>query len=114
MDDGSRLCVADEEAVQEGHEHLSRVRDHHHLGLGQGALHVVEMEDLVVGDEAHLDGRALRTLLSERGVGGTGRKCRETVNVDDIKRIIYDNYKRSNTTTAKKYFLPSSDSSLLL
>lgn len=66
-DDGSRLLVVDEEAIEQRDKHLSRVRDHHHLGLGQSALHVVEVEDLVVGDKAHLNRRALHTFLSGEG-----------------------------------------------
>lgn len=68
-DDGLGLLVADEEAVEQRHKHLGRVGDHHHLRLGQSALHVVEVEDLVVGDKADLNGRALGTVLS--GEGGT-------------------------------------------
>lgn len=62
-DDGPGLLVADQEAVLQRDEHLRRVRHHHHLRLRQGALHVVEVEDLVVGDEAHLDGGSVRAVL---------------------------------------------------
>lgn len=65
VDDSLRLLVVDQEAVKKRDEHLGRVRHHHHLRLGQRTLHVVEVEDLVVGDEAHLDGRVLGTVLSE-------------------------------------------------
>lgn len=65
VDDSLRLLVVDQEAVKQRDEHLSRVRHHHHLRLGQCTLHVVEVEDLVVGDEAHLDGRGLHTVRSE-------------------------------------------------
>lgn len=57
------VLVAHEEAVEQGHEHLRGVRHHHHLRLGQGALHVVEVEDLVVGDETHFHGGAVCALL---------------------------------------------------
>lgn len=63
VDDGSGVLVVDEEAVEQRDEHLSCVWHHHHLRLGQSALHVVEVKHLVVGDKAHLDGRALRIFL---------------------------------------------------
>lgn len=65
VDDSLRLLVVDQEAVKQRDEHLSRVRHHHHLRLCQCTLHVVEVKDLVVGDEAHLDGRVLHAVLSE-------------------------------------------------
>lgn len=67
VDDNLRLVVVDQEAVKQRDEHLSRVRHHHHLRLRQCALHVVEVKDLVVGDEANLNGRVLRTVLSKGG-----------------------------------------------
>lgn len=69
VDDSLRLPVVDQEAVEQRDKHLGRVRHHHHLRLRQCTLHVVEVKDLVVGDEAHLDGRVLRTVLP---VGGGG------------------------------------------
>jgi len=56
VDDRPRLLEVDEESIEKRYKHLSHIRDNHHLRLGQSTLHIIEVQDLVVGDKAHFDG----------------------------------------------------------
>lgn len=59
------LFDVNQEAVQERDEHVRHVGDHQHLRLRQAGLHVVEVQHLVVGDEAHPDRRVRLGVLPE-------------------------------------------------
>ena len=54
-DDGPRLIDIDQEAIQQWHKHVTHIRYNHHLWLGQWALHIVEVEHLIIGDKANSD-----------------------------------------------------------
>ncbi len=66
VDDSSRLLEVDEESVEKWYKHLSHIRHHHHLRLGQSALHIIEVQDLIIGDKTHSDSRSLCSLLSSK------------------------------------------------
>ncbi|KAL0187763.1 hypothetical protein M9458_014862, partial [Cirrhinus mrigala] len=51
------LLEVDEESIEKWYKHLSHIRDHHHLRLGQSALHIIEVQDLIIRDKTHFDGR---------------------------------------------------------
>ena len=63
LDDHPAVVEVDQEAVEQREEHVTDVTDHHHLGLGQAGLDVVEVQHLVLVHKTHTHHRVCLWIL---------------------------------------------------